>query len=132
MSYDDRSGGSFNSLTCRAVERAAKERKCRVRYAEPNELFVDIDSEDSREKHDALYRCFCNNRECSRVLLPSPSGRPGRYHAVVTLSRPVRDETERVMLQALLGSDSKRELLALLRIEAGCEPRAVSVLFERV
>jgi hypothetical protein len=74
MSYDDRSGGSFNSLTCRAVERAAKERKCRVRYAEPNEIFIDIDSEDALARHDSLYRLFSRYETCERVVLRAARG----------------------------------------------------------
>jgi hypothetical protein len=50
---------------------------------------------------------------------------------VVTLDRPVRDACERVMLQALLGSDPMRELLSLERIQNGSDDDAVSVFFER-
>lgn len=132
MSYGESSAPAqtFNSLTCRAVERAAKRRKCRVRYAEPHQLFIDIDSDEALRKHEALFATFAAHEQCIRCVKNSPSGRSGRYHVIVTLTRPVRDEAERVTLQALLGSDSKRELLALLRLRAGCEPRAVSVLFE--
>lgn len=44
----------------------------------------------------------------------------------------LRDETERVMLQALLGSDPMRELLAWRRLQLGAESDSISCFFERL
>ena len=54
------------------------------------------------------------------LVRPSPSGRPGRHHVVVTMPRPV-SPMERIALQAILGSDPIREMLSWFRIERGIE-----------
>jgi hypothetical protein len=65
-------------------------------------------------------------------MTTSPSGEPGHAHVVVTLERPVRDMRERIMLQALLGSDPMRELLSWRRLEDGADEDAISLFFERI
>ncbi len=89
---------------------------------EPNELFLDIDSEADFEKFESLILIFKEHRDelCSWTKRPSPSGKPGRYHVVVTLSAPVKDQMERIVLQALLGSDTKRELIAYVDDRETC------------
>lgn len=109
----------------------AKTKGCVVRTPAPNELFIDLDSE-------AAYKTF--NQQCNaapkylllnKLLTPSPSGEPYHYHVVLQLSRPVRDERERILLQALFGSDLMRELLSWRRLEDGTDPGAISLFFEK-
>jgi hypothetical protein len=110
------------SDTGRDPEEKAKELGLVVRYPEPNELFVDIDSEAELRRFNDLFDIFLEHRDpdALHVATPSPSGKPGRYHVVVRLSKPVADQRERIILQALLGSDTKRELIAYLVDSRSC------------
>jgi len=80
-----------------------------------NELFVDIDSEADMERFKRLRATVESFLPLKVDVRPSPSGRPGRHHIVVTLDREVT-EIERVALQAILGSDPTREALSYRRI----------------
>lgn len=81
----------------------------------PNELFIDIDSDEAFDK-------FLYNRGLMYehapgfiekvIAAPSKSGFPKR-HVTVTLDRNITD-VERIGLQAILGSDTKRETLSYL------------------
>lgn len=117
--------------TVATLEAAATRKGLVIRYPEPNELFVDIDSPEQYAAHRELLEIFRRHQACEWVSWPSPSGKAGREHIVVTMDRPVKDAAERVMLQSLLGSDPKREALSWLRIQRGCEDKVVSVFFEK-
>lgn len=52
------------------------------------------------------------------IRTPSKSGKPGRYHIIVTLTNPVTDR-DRLFYQLALGSDRKRGLLWIARVNAG-------------
>lgn len=84
----------------------------------PDELFVDIDSDAQYGTFDRARRRIGSDLIAGFTEAPSPSGRVGRKHITVKLTRPVKDAEERVLLQALLGSDLMRELLSYLRLEA--------------
>lgn len=109
------------SDTGRDPEEKAKELGLVVRYPAPNELFIDIDSQGELYNFESLFDIFCEHYwddvpedgpVPSFVMTPSPSGKPGRYHIVVTLPREVPSQKERIVWQALLGSDATREALA--------------------
>lgn len=93
-----------------------------VRYPKEDELFLDIDSEEAWNLHVSLFKIFREHEDPDAVAVrnPSPSGKPGRYHVIVTLSRPVKSVEERIIFQALLGSDTKRELIAYVDDRATC------------
>jgi hypothetical protein len=86
----------------------------------PNELQIDIDDYESE-------KVFYTNLEIlgryisvvSSVVIPSKSGGV-RKHITVTLVREVTP-LERIALQAVLGSDRKREVLSLIRVFQGDE-----------
>jgi hypothetical protein len=82
----------------------------------PSELFLDFDTTEAVEQFRKRFEVFVQmepNAEWSwRRSRTKISGR----HVRVTLGRPTASPTERVMLQAMLGSDPVRELLALKRI----------------
>ena len=124
---------SENVMSVEELEEYAKEKGLVVRYPAPNELFIDIDSETARELHESLLGILGNvfGMLLPFDVTPSPSGKPGRYHVVVTLPRDVKDETERLMLQAMLGSDPKRELLGYMHLLDGADPKRCNCLFER-
>lgn len=98
------------------AEHVAKKRGCVIVLPKANELFIDIDSD---EKMEFFYR----QRDRLEMVVgampfvatPSPSGRPGRYHVVVTMSYDVTN-VERLILQAVLGSDLVRERIAFERM----------------
>lgn len=85
---------------------------------EETQLFIDIDNVEDLAKFHELWPTLKQFRPDAEVLrnTPSPSGKKGRFHIVVDLKIPI-DQYGRVMLQAAMGSDRKRELLAWRRIE---------------
>lgn len=109
-------------------KRACEERGLVIRRPADNELLVDIDTaEQLAVFHIAKARL--GPLVIDHDMWPSPSGRPGRYHASVRLSRQLRDDQERILLQAVLGSDLMRELLSFMRLDAGVDD--ATVFFER-
>ncbi len=109
---------------------AAAANGCIVVTPEPNEVFVDID--DARS-FDVFNRHIEILKELGIVASfkvgDSPSGKPERKHITVTLTEPVSGDEQRVLFQALLGSDLLREILNWKRIRLGITP--VSVFFEK-
>ena len=75
------------------------------------ELQLDLDS-------DAAVEVFKANLLILETMIPvkqygiSPSRTKGKFHAVVELMQPVNGHMERILLQACLGSDPRRELLS--------------------
>ena len=90
-----------------------------VRLPEANELLIDIDNEHSfmlyQKQIDIVdkYIGLGAPWQCT----PSRHGLPGR-HIVVTLDHDIT-ETERLLLQACLGSDRVRELLGYVQMKNG-------------
>lgn len=122
--------GSANSLTFAQAQRDAERKGCEIRLPNADELFIDIDSDED-------YRAFLEQldifKEHIEVLwwhaTPSKSG-GRRWHVVITLGFDV-DDRERVIYQALLGSDRKRELLSWIRI-VGSHSQHPTLFFERL
>ncbi len=82
-----------------------------------NQLFIDIDDEASMARYDlnlTKVEEYVGVRGFP-VITPSRSGDVERKHIIVTLARDVTP-MERILLQALLGSDLRRELLSYCRI----------------
>lgn len=110
MSYDFKDIQSSHAY-------AEAESKCStVRLPKPTELFIDLDSEEDKTW---FYLNIGKVREQMGNVdiewISSPSGDPGHAHVIVTLSREV-SEMERILLQAILGSDRKREALSWVRL----------------
>lgn len=108
--------------------RVASERGLVVRYPAPDELFIDIDSSTSlatfERNRDVLKDTIVGHR-----IDPSPSGKPYHFHIRVKLVRNVRNDAERIGLQALLGSDTLHEALSWRAANAGHEN--VTLFFEK-
>lgn len=121
-----------SARTVSEVEALAAKLGRRVVYPKPNELQIDIDSADAYANHLRLLDAFERGGETviDKVVSVSPSAKSGHFHVTITLARNVLGSRERVMLQALLGSDPMRELLSYQRVEAGSPAQAVSVFFE--
>lgn len=121
----------FLHRTRAEAEKIAALQGCIVRAPLPKELFVDIDTPEQYETFLKQMKAFPKGLIVKSRESSSPSGTPGKLHVVVTLSRSVTDEVERVLLQALLGSDPMRELLSWRRIEDGSDNDAISLFFEK-
>lgn len=107
------------NFSLEGAEAKAAQLGLRVVLPKPNELFIDIDSaralEDFEEASAILGDEFPG---WTFVRAPSASGKKDHFHITVTLPRPVT-ELERICLQAALGSDRKRELLAFIAHRRG-------------
>lgn len=90
----------------------------RVVLPEPNEVFIDIDTEDDYQLFLDQFKLILrdigvvNKREHT-----SRNGLPGR-HITLTMAFAMTD-VERIALQSVLGSDPKRELLSMVRLIRG-------------
>jgi hypothetical protein len=85
----------------------------RVVLPAPNEMLIDIDSDEQFAVFEKQYKRFCEVHKCTAVITESKGGYPGR-HIVVTLPFEV-DAFTRITLQGILGSDPMRELLSYFR-----------------
>ena len=98
----------------------AKFENLEVKFPTTNELFIDVDNEHSFQMFIRLFQIFQKfvDKGASFVEYPSKSGLPKR-HVTVSLSRPVRNEEQRILFQALLGSDRVREILGYVQATNG-------------
>jgi len=107
--------GSFGSDT--AYAKAADE-NLKVVLPEKNQLFVDIDNPLNYAtylRNHSTLESFYSVKSVTEA--PSKSGTEGKVHITITLSEEI-DDRERLLLQAFLGSDLKREFLGLQRVKA--------------
>lgn len=111
---------------------AAKELGLMVIRPRNQELFVDLDSPDASTSFEAMWEFFDGWEPGAKITANRPSRIEGHRHVVVDLGRPVKNATERVLLQLVLGSDRKREFLSLKRIEHGFDDADVTVFFEKL
>ena len=93
------------------AEDAAAARGLVIVYPQPDELFLDIDDAESLVMF-GVHQKVLGDLIQGYTLAVSPSGDPFKYHVTVKLSRQVKDAFERIMLQALLGSDRLHEILS--------------------
>ena len=95
----------------------------RVDIPTENELFIDIDSDAQYKVFKRNLEAFINNfdknyRISSTSEWFSKSGSP-RRHIKITFRYHKLSDTERILIQAILGSDSMRELLSYARLQKG-------------
>jgi hypothetical protein len=83
-----------------------------------NELFLDIDDEESLALFKSCVEMMEHKVKLEWNMKPSPSGRSGRFHITVKMPRAVTP-IERVAIQAFMGSDRKRECLSWCRLQDG-------------
>jgi hypothetical protein len=102
-----------------AIDRAKLE-NLTVLFPRSNQLFIDIDSDHSYQMFKRLLMIFRRLVDQAAELeeRPSKSGLPKR-HITIHMSFDVRDEEQRAMFQAMLGSDRVRELLAYVQAANG-------------
>jgi hypothetical protein len=112
--------GSTLALTRAGALEAAKEMGLEVVTPKPNQLQLDIDCLEAMN-HYSIMRSVLDQRYCvlKESITTSKSG-GDRKHITLTLDRDITP-TERILLQATLGSDRKRELLSYFRVLDGEE-----------
>lgn len=111
----------FKSLSSESAFEQAEKTGKKVVLPEPNQLLIDIDDEAALKNYITLEGLLERHWGVeAAVKTPSPSGRAGRFHVTVTLDRTVTP-LERIALQLAMGSDRKREILSLARLEHGDE-----------
>jgi hypothetical protein len=103
------------------VEEIASAKGCRVVYPTPRELQLDLDDASQLKyfwaQWNRLYRAGADHAmmiDWDSVPLVLDSSTKGHFHVIVKLSQPL-DVPERILLQALLGSDRTREMLNFRR-----------------
>ncbi len=94
-----------------------------------DEVFVDIDSEAELVEFHKRFAMALKLWIFADYKI-TPSHKDGHYHAIVTINElaPIK-EHERIALQAALGSDPLREMLAIYHGRAGY--KWTSVFFEK-
>jgi hypothetical protein len=94
----------------------------KVRFPEPNELFIDIDSEEDWTRFGELSTILNCYTPINLNWAPSKSGMPKRHVVVTLMSGKTFTPLERIAFQACLGSDRKHELLSLLAVPTNPKP----------
>jgi hypothetical protein len=110
--------GNDQPTTKTALDRAKKE-GLRVVYPMSQELQVDIDSQSNFRifgDHLALLGKYLGIQKVT--ITPSMSEEAGHFHATILCTRHFNTQ-DRIFLQALLGSDLKRELLGFIMMKNG-------------
>lgn len=107
----------------------AKQKGCTVVWPREDELFIDIDSQLGSQQFTLSFLVLQElypNAKLKRNT-PSISRKPYHRHIVVSVGEALTAE-KRILLQALLGSDLMREMLALKHLRDGHPP---TVFFEK-
>ncbi len=107
-----------NRFTYEASCEIAASKGLLVVLPKPNELLIDIDSDSAFATFEVQVERVRKFEPLSYTVKPSKSGGPCR-HVTVELERSVADDRERILLQAVLGSDPFRELLSWASSKAG-------------
>lgn len=93
----------------------AKKNGWKVVFPEDNQLQLDIDDDASYQVWSRARNLIEKHLKINKVVeTPSKSGQIGKWHITVDLGVSLTPE-ERIMLQALLGSDRMRETLSYIR-----------------
>lgn len=119
--YFTADGDSFR-FTEEGTERRARDRGQRIEVAPTDTLQLDIDGPDAYTKFGEMLELYqsCDTLPALGKIIERDSRTPGNKHITIELPTEYPIET-RIMLQALLGSDLKRELLALASHHNGHE-----------
>lgn len=101
-----------------------------VKFPRPDELFIDIDDEFGMEMFKRGLEVLRSFKLGAKIVrqMPSLSGKPGRYHIVVSILEDL-EPLERLVYQAALGSDPKRELLGIQHFKNG--EKRPTIFFEK-
>jgi hypothetical protein len=110
----DRDSVDYGDIGSDIVISAAEAMDCEVFYPDEVTLTLDIDTDkDFRFFIDQFFRLRAVFGLIEYQVLKS---RHGNRHVLVTMKEP-RSMSDRLLLQAVLGSDRIREALSLLRLQ---------------
>lgn len=88
---------------------------CEARFAEPNELQLDLDGPEALEEFQRQYNFFrCQVPGWEHEMPIYETSRNGNTHVTIKMKTALTPEA-RILGQALLGSDIRRELLNYTR-----------------
>lgn len=112
-------------LDQRLAIQAARNAGCKVFKCSPKWLLLDLDSDIATETYENTLPII--QEDLNVIEHRRWQSKSGNWHVLLKLPRPLPVE-QRMLLQAILGSDLMREWYSLLRVWNGCkEP---SLLFE--
>lgn len=103
-----------NETNLDAVKRWAEENQLDVVFPQSDELFLDIDDLSSSLVYEKNKGIVDQSHGILGVIVSESRSGHGKKHYVVKLKRPVTT-IERIALQAILGSDRRREANSLRR-----------------
>src|SRR2546421_648626 len=90
-----------------------------VKHPADNELFIDIDDRSGYIRFVRARKVLREFLEIKEIIkTPSKSGKPSRFHITVRLEQPITP-LERILLQALFGSDQMREIFSYQNLKRG-------------
>jgi hypothetical protein len=118
MPWPDSNSTNLNSVE---MDNWATQNGFRCVYPEPNQLQIDIDSSLALGVHHELMSILYNLLGINVVGVdqqPSKTNDGQHFHITLTLPEAIDDKT-RILMQAVLGSDVKRELLSYGRLLQG-------------
>ncbi len=84
-----------------------------------DELLIDLDSAEAVSEFDKRYKLVSNIFKLEEISRTDSKSGGGRKHVVVRVLETPLTDTLRVLFQAILGSDFRRELFSLTNILAG-------------
>lgn len=105
----------------------AREQGFEIVEGKPDKLLIDLDSWEDKLKFDSMFNMFSKHYNIEGIKRwPSKSGK-GEHVVIKTANR--FNSLERIALQAILGSDIKREMFNFVKAEK-FGVREPSVLFK--
>ena len=104
----------FKPNTPDELAAAAALRGRSVIYPAPKQIFIDIDSEQDYQVYRKQLEILDSSDMSPVVIQETESATPGHKHIILTF-REDFTPAHRIALQAAMGSDRKRELLAILK-----------------
>lgn len=112
----------------RALEKA-KEQNADVVYSDPRTLLLDLDTDEGEAQYARNLPIVQEYYQVRETL--SWTSKSGVHRHVMLEIGQDLSLPDRVLLQAILGSDPKREMLSMIRVaaEPGRDPNTMSMLF---
>ena len=108
-----------NRLSDEFARQRADEKNCTIEYSDDYTLQLDIDSETAYDTfHEQLHLLEDLELLVTERSFEERRSRNGNRHVIIKLRDPL-PITEHILLQACLGSDLKRELLAYAGVLKG-------------
>lgn len=109
----------------------ARELNLEVIVPEPNQLFIDLDSDESRKRYEKSL-ALLRERFWFEEVSMTPSKTEGHFHAILKIPEVLMpmDKSTKLLFQACLGSDLSRELLAWIAVSEGIT-HPQTVFFEK-